>query len=87
MKKNLKLDDAKTISKEVVTKRRPQNPPDTSKITNATTAESAWDAFQTLLNTTNPPGGGTCDYMVNGQPFTATNITKAECDALGGEFH
>jgi hypothetical protein len=49
----------------------------------------AWAAVSAALNAVPPAAGtttGSCCYKVNGQNVCIDNVTKAECDSLGGNF-
>jgi hypothetical protein len=79
------LQEAKALFKEILLRRRPKNPPDTSAITTAPTANQASSAAQTALATSqDATQTGTCTYAIDGQTFTLTDVTQAECDTLPG---
>jgi hypothetical protein len=87
---NLTLDKAKTLIIGILTRRH--RPPEVSAIINVTNAVEAWqNAAQPQLTATKNllPAGtstGSCTYTIDGQAFTSTDMTKAECDVMNGNF-
>jgi hypothetical protein len=87
------LDTAKTRIIGILTRRRSplELPPNINAI-NAENTSVLWpNVVQPQLTATRKalPAGtatGSCTYTVDGQAITVTDVTRAECDALGGTF-